>query len=103
MPRKLSAAKKSQKAFSRPQTSKSSVTRVFQSSVSYTPSVTKFSVSPVKTKVKKTPLKAGPSYLKGTKSSQTKGLAATSKLKESPPPKKFLGSRRKNTSEAIKL
>ena len=61
----------------------------------------------MKPKVKKTPLKAGPSYLKGTKSSQTKGLAASSKLKElsnpSPPPKKFLGSRRKNTSETIKL
>jgi hypothetical protein len=45
------------------------------------PIVSKLSVSPTKPKVKKTPSKVGPSYLKGTKSSQTKG-AIIMKLKE---------------------
>ena len=59
----------------------------------------------MKPKVKKTPLKTGPSYLKGTKSSQVKDLAVKNKLKEqtnpSPPPKK--GVKRMNTSEKLRL
>jgi len=61
----------------------------------------------MKPKVKKTPLKVGPSYLKGTKSSQTKGLTVSMRLKEqsnpSPPQKKNLGPKRMNTSEKLRL